>query len=465
MSSLLRSRGEGRLSLSPESESSGIPITEDSTTKKISSAPISSMIRSLFSSSSDEAKKNDFHTSESISVVDTLALPNRSPDLNGSSTITTESSSSETKPLIVDIPESPGEIKKNQSSTTTAASSSSGGISRTGFSVLILLAIQNCSKNLLLRAVMKEHPKFLTSAAILGVESVKLVLSLLYIVCIQRQPILSAYTFMKQDKRNTILMAIPATLYSIQMTLEYVALGNIDAAVFSVLVQTKLLATAGCSVLILGKNIKKVQLISLVLLTIGVMLCNMKSYDSAPVSEEEAESLGNAKKGILATLGIAACSGLASVYTEKVIKAKRTINDQLPSQQGEAMKEQQMKEKYGLAYTQVQLATVSLVIMGCYCTVNEMDQIMDKGLLYGFNGPAVISIFVSSIGGLIVAAVLKFADAVLKGYATAISVILTGVLSMVIFGTQLNVLYFLGIGNTICAVFLYSAKDLDRQLC
>ena len=63
-----------------------------------------------------------------------------------------------------------------------------------------------------------------------------------------------------------------------------------------------------------------------------------------------------------------------------------------------------MKEKYGLAYTQVQLAAVSLVIMGFYCAVAEMDQILEKGLWYGFNGPAVISILVSAVGGLIVAA-------------------------------------------------------------
>ena len=36
------------------------------------------------------------------------------------------------------------------------------------------------------------------------------------------------------------------------------------------------------------------------------------------------------------------------------------------------------------------------------------------------------------------AAVLKYADAVLSGYATAISVLLTGVLSMVLFGTELR---------------------------
>ena len=63
-----------------------------------------------------------------------------------------------------------------------------------------------------------------------------------------------------------------------------------------------------------------------------------------------------------------------------------------------------------------------------------------------------------------VVTVLKFADAVLKGYATAISVILTGVLSMILFGTHLNGVYFLGIGNVICSVFLYDAKDLDKFL-
>ena len=61
--------------------------------------------------------------------------------------------------------------------------------------------------------------------------------------------------------------------------------------------------------------------------------------------------------------------------------------------------------------------------------------------------------------------VLKYADAVLKGYATAISVILTGMSSMVLFGTKLNTLYFLGIGNVICAVLLYSSTDLDKLLC
>ena len=62
-----------------------------------------------------------------------------------------------------------------------------------------------------------------------------------------------------------------------------------------------------------------------------------------------------------------------------------------------------------------------------------------------------------------VAAVLKYADAVLKGYATAISVLLTGVLSMVLFGTELSVEYALGMTNVLAAVFLYNAQDLEKH--
>lgn len=42
------------------------------------------------------------------------------------------------------------------------------GVTSMGLKVLALLAVQNSSKNLLLRFVMKEKPKFLTSAAVIG---------------------------------------------------------------------------------------------------------------------------------------------------------------------------------------------------------------------------------------------------------------------------------------------------------
>jgi UDP-sugar transporter A1/2/3 len=233
-------------------------------------------------------------------------------------------------------------------------------VSKTGLMVLLLLAVQNCSKNLLMRYVMKDRPEFLTSAAVLGSEATKLTLSVFYILFIQRKPFQSILTYLKEDKRNTMLLAVPASAYNLQMSLEFVALANLDAAVFSVLVQIKLLFTATFSFLVLHKKLKYIQVISLALLTTGVMLCNLSkmSGDSAAIFDS------NTIKGITATLGIAVSSGFASVYTEKVIKGdnvKRTVNP----------------EDYGLAYTQVQLALMSLLTIGIWACYNDFSKIQE----------------------------------------------------------------------------------------
>jgi hypothetical protein len=59
-------------------------------------------------------------------------------------------------------------VANNNSNNTTPNNST--GISNMGYFVLILLAVQNCSKNLLMRYVMKDSPKFFTSTAVLCCE-------------------------------------------------------------------------------------------------------------------------------------------------------------------------------------------------------------------------------------------------------------------------------------------------------
>jgi len=337
-------------------------------------------------------------------------------------------------------------ITTAEKSNDDAAPGGNGGtgsdISAMGLKVLLLLAVQNSSKNLLMRYVMKEKPTFLTSAAVIGSESIKFILSILYILLIEKKSMGSIIQYLKDDWKNTLLVSVPASAYNLQMTLEYIALANLDAAMFSVLVQLKLLFTATFSVLFLGKKLKYIQVISLTLLTVGVMLCNMKIDDNK----------GNSSmKGIMATMGIAVSSGFASVYTEKVIKSQRIDSP--------------VKGQYSLAYTQVQLAGMSLVTIGVYACIMDFTRIVQYGLFYNFNGMAFLTVLNSAIGGLIVAGVLKYADSVLKGYATAISVIVTGLLSMILFGTQLHGIYFLGIINVVIAVLLYNGKNLDDYIC
>ena len=240
--------------------------------------------------------------------------------------------------------------------------------------VLVLLAVQNCSKNLLMRYVMKDQPKFLTSAAVLGSESIKLTLSTLYILLVLRKSPMSILRFLKTDMRNTLLLSVPASAYNLQMTLEYVALANINAAMFSVLVQSKLLFTATFAALVLGKKLKRIQVVSLVLLTCGVMLCNLDKGGSSTEGDR-----GNATKGIMATLGIALSSGFASVYTEKVIKGSGTVTKPLDED----------GKEYGLAYTQVQLALMSLIAIGIWAIMTDFGTIVEYGLFYNFSFGAV----------------------------------------------------------------------------
>jgi len=322
-----------------------------------------------------------------------------------------------------------------------------GVITSMGLKVLALLALQNAFKNILMRFVMKDQPGFLLSTAIIVVEMLKLFFSLGYIVLVQKQSPFTVVTFIRSDWKNTLLLVVPATSYSLQMTLEYIAMANIDPASFSVLVQMKMLTTALFFRTILKRKLMKKQLMSLVVLTVGVMLCSIKTSDN---TEEE---IGNKHVGIAATLGIACSSGFASVYTEKVIKTARKNNIV------------NNKEEFGLAHMQAQLAIVSLVILGLYAFVRDFDMIMTKGFFYNYNTAAAFSSLNSAVGGLIVAAVLKHADSVLKGYATAVSVVLTGTASKMLFGTQLSLFYGMGMINVIIAVLLYNSSGLDDFLC
>ena len=104
-----------------------------------------------------------------------------------------------------------------------------------------------------------------------------------------------------------------------------------------------------------------------------------------------------------------------------------------------------------------------IVPRACACTRllgagNDLPQIAERGLWHGFDMAAVIAVVSSAMGGLIVAAVLKYADSVLKGYATAASVILTGMLSCAFFGTTLDLHFVLAMVTVTCSVFMYNDK-------
>jgi len=229
----------------------------------------------------------------------------------------------------------------------------------------------------------------------------------------------------------------PAGIYKSHQMLEFVALSRLEAPVFSVIVQTKLLTTALFSWVVLGKRLRGVQLIALVLLMVGVILAQMRDGQKSHLNHDAETTVG-----VLATLVIATLSGFAAVYTERVLKHAKL--------QAHSMAAQDV-----LPYMQIQMALASLLIIGVFAFANDFPTIIERGLWHGFDHRAVIAVVSSALGGLIVSAVLKYADSVLKGYATASSVILTGLLSALLFGTSIDLHFMLAVVNVTCSIALY----------
>ena len=306
------------------------------------------------------------------------------------------------------------------------------------YAFLLLLVAQNTSKTLILRAAVGGHSNFLYSAAVLATEGLKALSSAVWVLNTGGTPATIVH-FLRSEWRNFVRVMVPAGIYNAQQMLEFVALSRLDAPVFSVIVQIKLLTTALFSWLVLGKQLRAVQLVALVLLMVGVILAQMKDGQRNHLALD-----GRTSVGVTATLTIATLSGFAAVYTERVLKhaqlaAHSNTHDNV------------------LPYMQIQMAFASLLIIGVFAVINDFPTIVEYGLWRGFDGRAVIAVVSSALGGLIVSAVLKYADSVLKGYATASSVILTGMLSAWLFGTTLDLHFVLAVVNVTCSILLYGS--------
>jgi solute carrier family 35 (UDP-sugar transporter), member A1/2/3 len=76
--------------------------------------------------------------------------------------------------------------------------------------------------------------------------------------------------------------------------------------------------------------------------------------------------------------------------------------------------------------------------------------------LHGFTTWVWILVLLQAGGGLLVAAVIKYADNVLKGLATGVSVVFATLLSMMLFNTPLSNQFTVGATMILAAVYYFS---------
>ncbi|KAF8197582.1 nucleotide-sugar transporter-domain-containing protein [Pholiota molesta] len=130
-------------------------------------------------------------------------------------------------------------------------------------------------------------------------------------------------------------LSIPAILYVIQNSLQFVAISNLPVASFQVTYQMKILTTAAFSVALLRKKLTGIKWLALFFLAIGVGIVQIQSTVGTGhvISKPSPTAVGSAHefhmhvmnplKGFGAVTAACFTSGLAGVYFEMVLKGSK----------------------------------------------------------------------------------------------------------------------------------------------
>lgn len=87
---------------------------------------------------------------------------------------------------------------------------------------------------------------------------------------------------------------------------------------------------------------------------------------------------------------------------------------------------------------------------------NDRENINQKGFFFGYTKLVWLNILVQSGGGLLVAIVIKYADNILKGFATSAAIVVSCIASVYLFNTRIDLMFALGTLLVVVSVFLYS---------
>lgn len=316
--------------------------------------------------------------------------------------------------------------------------------------LLVLMVLQNSSTVLVGRYSRSSVPKqelYVVNHLILVTEVAKFLLScLLEHVHHGGNLWKSCREHVFQNPLDALKMVIPSLLYLVQNSLLYVALSNLSAPLFQVTYQGKLVTTAIVSVLMLQRRYSTQQWICLVVLSIGVAIVVLEKQQPPHQEDDSDKPVQSLTIGLASVTIACLSSALAGVYFEKVLKRKDA-------------------QPVSLWMRNMQLAffSVAIALLQTFHDSSSSSASDANSFWHGFTGWVWILVALQAGGGLLVAAVIKYADNVLKGLATGVSVVVATVASMLLFGTPLSTQFTTGATLILGAVYLFSNNVPGRR--
>lgn len=171
---------------------------------------------------------------------------------------------------------------------------------------------------------------------------------------------------------------------------------------------------------------------ALVLLAMGVAMVQLTG------TSDKVSTTGEQNRLIGFAAAIAACvlSGFAGIYFEMILKGS----------------------DISVWMRNVQLSFLSLPFGIITCFVTDWESIQSKGFFFGYDAFIIYLIVLQAGGGLMVAMVVKYADNILKGFATSLAIIIACIFSIYFFEFKVTSQFVFGSSMVIASVFLYNHK-------
>ncbi|XP_013875453.1 CMP-sialic acid transporter isoform X1 [Austrofundulus limnaeus] len=236
--------------------------------------------------------------------------------------------------------------------------------------------------------------------------------------------------------KELLKLSVPSIVYAIQNNMAFVALSNLDAAVYQVTYQLKIPCTALCTVFMLNRSLGRLQWFSVFMLCSGVILVQWKPAEATKVQVEQ-----NPIVGFVAVSVAVLCSGFAGVYFEKVLKSSDT--------------------SLWVRNIQMYLSGILITLAGVY--MNDGEKILEKGFFFGYTPWVCFVVFLASVGGLYTSVVVKYTDNIMKGFSAALAIVISTIASVVLFGLQITITFATGALLVCISIYLYGLPKLDTS--
>ena len=263
---------------------------------------------------------------------------------------------------------------------------------------LLLLTFQNTALVLLTKfSYRNDAAPYFVSTAISCSEIVKLLASCALVAKYDGH--IALVDAFREIPTNSMRLALPSVLYVIQNNLLFDGVRLLSPLVYTACAQSKILTSAFFGVALLKSRVTRKQFVALCALVVGMVL--VQSEDSS--GDKEA---GVSLRGLVVVFTASITSGFSGAYLEKMFKEAKETQATPPS----------------IWFRNVQLACFSVpcaIFTACW---RDGKNILLKGVFAGYDGVVVSIIALQAFGGLIVAAVMRYASNVLKCFAVSLSI-------------------------------------------